>query len=69
MPVQEKKCIQGFRVELQTNRPLEGFTHRLKGMLKIDLEETRWKGTDRFILLKGRTGGRLCELDTEPYVP
>jgi len=32
----------------------------------MDLEEIRWKGTDRFILLRGRTGGRLCKLDMEP---
>jgi hypothetical protein len=66
---QEEKCIYGFRVELQTNRPLERFTHRLEGMFKIDLEEIRWRGADRFILLRGRTGCRLCELGTEPQVP
>ena len=48
------------------NRHLERFTHRLEGKFKMDLEEIRWQGTDRFILLKGRTGGRLCTLGTEP---
>jgi len=63
---QEKKCIHSFGGELQTNRPVERFTHRLEGKFKKDLEEIRWKGADRFILLRGRTGGRLCELGTGP---
>jgi hypothetical protein len=63
---QEEKCMYSFGGKLQTNRPLERFTHRLESKFKMDLEEIKWKGTDRFILVRGRTGGRLYELGTEP---
>jgi hypothetical protein len=63
---QGEKYIYGFGGELQMNRPLERFTCRLEGMFKMNLEKTRWKATDGFILLWGRTGDRLCELGSEP---
>jgi hypothetical protein len=49
---QEEKCIYSFGGELQPNRPLERFTHRLESKFKMDLEEIKWKGTDRWQTLR-----------------